>query len=97
MPKYSKEQKNSYNRGRKWGFAVMRAATETSIGSVMGVDKAMHTCSNYARSGVKKGKKLSDVERSGYQGVADGIYDFVKKHSSGNYFKAERAKNAERK
>lgn len=81
MSKYSREQKDSYHKGRKWGFSIMRAATQTSMGAVMGADKAMRTCSDYARSGVKKGKKLSDVERSGYQGVADGIYEYVKKHS----------------
>ena len=81
MAKYSNEQKASYKRGRRWGFAVMRAATETSKGSVMGVDKAMKTCAGYARFGMRKGVKLTAVERSGYQGVADGIYEYVRKHS----------------
>ena len=81
MSKYSAAEKNSYKRGCRWGYAVMRAATNTSMGSVMGVDKAMKTCAGYARSGKRKGTKLTASERSGYQGVADGIYEYVRKHS----------------
>lgn len=50
MVKYSNEQKAYYKSERRWDFAAMRAATETS----MGVDKAMKTCAGYARSGKAK-------------------------------------------
>ena len=81
MSKFTNVQKNAYKRGRRWGYAVMRSATQTSMGAVMGADKAMKTCAGYARSGKRKGTKLTASERSGYQGVADGIYEYVRKHS----------------
>ena len=75
------DKNSSYRKGKRWGFAVMRAASETSKGAVMSVDKAMTTCARYARTGMKKGKKLNSEERSAYRGIADGIYEFVKKTS----------------
>ena len=67
---------SDYARGRKWGFAVMTAATRTSKGAVMGADKAMQTCARNARTGTKK---LTEAERSAYRGIADGMYDAVRK------------------
>ena len=63
------DKNSSYRKGKRWGFAVMS------------VDKAMTTCARYARTGMKKGKKLNSEERSAYRGIADGIYEFVKKTS----------------
>lgn len=65
-----------YRRGRKWGFAVMTAATKTSKGAVMNADKAMQTCARNARTGTKK---LTESERAAYRGIADGMYDAVRK------------------
>ena len=60
----------------------MRVAAQTSRADVMKVDKAMQTCSRYAKTGYKCNRvKLSNEERSGYKGVADGIYECIRKHS----------------
>ena len=77
--KNNKNQRNTnddYRRGRKWGFAVMTAATKTSKGAVMNADKAMRTCSRNARTGTKK---LTEAERSAYRGIADGMYDAIRR------------------
>ena len=68
---------NDYVRGRKWGFAVMTAASRTSKGAVHQADKAMQTCARNARTGVKR---LSASERKAYQGIADGMYDAIRRH-----------------
>ena len=79
MPKKNRTNNpnNDYVRGRKWGFAVMTAATQTSKGAVMNADKAMQTCARNARTGVKR---LSASERKAYQGIADGMYDAIRRH-----------------
>ena len=77
--KNNKNQRNTnddYRRGRRWGFAVMTAATKTSKGAVMHADKAMQTCARNARTGVKR---LTAQERAAYRGMADGMYDAVRK------------------
>ena len=78
MRKNKKNTRNfndDYRRGRKWGFAVMTAATHTDKGAVMKADKAMQTCARNARTGVKR---LSASERRVYQGISDGMYDAMK-------------------
>ena len=73
---------SSYAKGKRWGFAIMRAAAQTSKGAVMQADKAMQTCAKYAESGYKcKQVKLTQHERAAYKGAADGIYEYVKKNS----------------
>ena len=67
---------DSYIKGRKWGFAVMTAASQTSKGAVMNADKAMQTCARNARTGVKR---LSASERKAYQGIADGMYNAIRR------------------
>ena len=74
--KNSRNANNDYRRGRKWGFAVMTAATQTDKGAVMKADKAMQTCARNARTGVKR---LSASERKAYQGIADGMYDAIRR------------------
>ena len=76
------KKNDSYSKGKRWGFAVMRTASETGKAAVMGVDKAMVTCAMYARSGKKKGKELNKEERSAYRGIADGIYEFVNRSNT---------------
>ena len=74
-----KKKNDSYSKGRRWGFAVMRAATQTSMGSVMACDKAMKTCRRYSDIGKKRGVALTKAERDAYRGIADGMYEYVQK------------------
>ena len=75
-----KKKNDSYSKGRRWGFAVMRAASQTSKGSVMACDKAMKTCRRYSDTGKKPGVvTLSKAERDAYRGIADGMYEYVQK------------------
>ncbi len=76
------KKNDSYNKGKRWGFAIMRAAAHTSKGAVMQADRAMQTCARYAKTGVKKNTvKLSHAEREAYRGAADGMYEYIKRNS----------------
>ena len=68
----NKNSSSSYKRGKRWGFAVGVNSDKSGQGGVMKADKAMRTCSQLARGGLKK---LTTDERQAYRGMADGIYD----------------------
>ena len=73
----AKSNKNTaYKRGRQWGFAVGNASIKTGKKNVYKVDKAMQTCAKNARTGTKK---LNPNERQAYRGIADGMYDAIRK------------------
>ena len=73
--KNTRKNNSDYQRGKRWGFAVMTAATHTDKGAVMKADKAMQTCAKNARTGCKR---LTVSERNAYRGIADGMYDALK-------------------
>ena len=78
----SKNKNSDYLKGRRWGFAIMRAAAHTSKGAVMQADRAMQTCARYAKTGMKKNTvKLSHAERDAYRGAADGMYEYIRRNS----------------
>lgn len=76
--------KQSYERGKRWGHAIFKSNLE--LFGKQGLhksDAAMTTCSRYARDKslkkTKKGKLLDERNRSGYRGIADGIYEAWRK------------------
>ena len=75
MSKKNTKNNSDYQRGKRWGFAVMTTATQTGKGAVMKADKAMQTCAKNARTGCKK---LNASERAAYRGIADGMYDAMR-------------------
>lgn len=72
MPK----KDNSYRKGKRWGYAVANSSLGVSKANVYKVDKAMKTCSQNARFGTKK---LNQNERDAYRGIADGMYEAIKR------------------
>ena len=71
----AKGKNNAYLKGKRWGFAVASASISSGKNGVYKADRAMRTCSKYARSGTKK---LNATERNAYRGVADGMYDALR-------------------
>ena len=71
----TKNKNDSYSKGKRWGFAVANNSISQGKLGVHKADKAMQTCSRYARSGMKK---LNQAERNAYRGMADGMYDAFK-------------------
>ena len=73
----AKSNKNTaYKRGRRWGFAVGNASLKTGKKNVYKVDKAMQTCYKNAKTGIKK---LNTTEKDAYRGMADGMYDAIRR------------------
>ena len=68
------KRKTPYAKGKRWGFAVAKKQLGSGKSNVYKVDKAMRTCAQNARSGIKK---LNQNERSAYRGIADGMYDAI--------------------
>ena len=76
--------KQSYERGKRWGHAIFKSNLE--LFGKQGLHKSdavMTTCSRYARDKslkkTKNGKLLDERNRSGYRGIADGIYEAWRK------------------
>ena len=72
----SKTKNSAYLRGKRWGFAVGSASIKTGKNNVYKVDKAMQTCYKNSKSGIKK---LNTTERNAYRGMADGMYDAIRR------------------
>ena len=72
----SKKKNESYRKGKRWGYAVASGSIKTSKSNVHKMDKAMQTCAKNARTGIKK---LNPNERQAYRGIADGMYDAIRK------------------
>ena len=73
----SKKKKNdAYSKGKRWGYAVASGSIQTRKSNVYKMDKAMQTCAKNARTGTKK---LNPNERQAYRGIADGMYDAIRK------------------
>ena len=79
-----KRRYTSYERGKRWGFAIFKSNLE--LFGKRGLDKsdaAALTCGRYARdTSIKKtksGKYLDSATRSAYRGIHDGIYDAWRK------------------
>ena len=73
-----KKKNTPYHKGKRWGFAVGRASIQLGKSGVEKADRAMQTCANNARTGVGR-RRLTKDERSAYRGMADGIYEAMKK------------------
>ena len=72
--------KKSYEKGKRWGFAIFKSNVEL-YGS-RGLDKsdaAAQTCRRYATDSsikrTKSGKVLDREKRAAYKGIYDGIYE----------------------
>ena len=89
--KTNAKKENAYSKGKRWGFAVSKASIGTSKANVHKVDKAMKTCSQNARTGIKK---LNRTERDAYRGMADGMYEALRSEEKTAYKKPRANRNA---
>lgn len=72
---------NSYEKGKRWGYAVFKRNCEfygeVGIGKS---DKASITCSKYLETNRRRGKKLSKADRDFYAGAVEGFQEFYTKN-----------------
>ena len=73
---------NSYQKGKRWGYAIFRRHVRDYGMDVGGhkSDKACETCKKYVYTGKKNGQALSKDERAFYKGACAGMLEYYNKH-----------------
>ncbi len=71
---------NSYNKGRRWAWAVFNSAVSNygELG-IRKCDKASRTCNKIAQSGKKNGKRLLKSDLAFYRGAVVGFQEYYNK------------------
>lgn len=73
-----KRKSTNYSRGKTWGRKTIKSEFKFyGKRAIATCDKSAATCSKYGRDRrikkTKKGKKLNELNRSYYRGIADGM------------------------